>query len=112
MSDCTIKKRLDNRSAPIEVLEHSGLSAEAKVILTWTLMHQNGWVVKIGYMLDRCNVSERVWKRARKELIEAGFFVQRRISEKNEDGQQRLIWKQEMTEEPLYNNGKIEKTAA
>ncbi len=98
-----VKKRLDYRSAPIEILEHKKLSAEAKIFLTWLLMHQNGWKVVIGYALETLGISESIWtRRVRKELIELGFFQQKRTSE-NVDGVQRFVWQQEVTDAPLQS---------
>jgi hypothetical protein len=89
------------RSAPIAILEHKKLSAEAKVFLTWILMHQNNWKVVISYALKTTGISEAIWtRRVRKELIELGFFQQKRTSE-IVDGVQRIQWLQKITDAPL-----------
>lgn len=99
----TLKKRIEYRSAPIEILEHKKLSAESKLFLTWILMHQSGWVVIISYALSKCGISESLWQRkVRKELIELGFFKQTRTS-KIVDGVQRFVWEQVVTDDPLLN---------
>lgn len=98
----SVKKKVEYRSAPIQILEHKKLSAEAKIFLTWILMHQNGWKVVISFALEMLGISEAIWtRRVRKELIKLGFFQQKRTSE-NVNGVQRFVWQQEVTDAPLY----------
>lgn len=109
---CTVKTRVEYRSAPIAVLEDKSLSAEAKVLLTWLFMHSNGWQFVISYALSKCGISEATWqRRVRKELINAGYFSQSQTSILI-DGKQKFAWENEITDEPLYNSSQAEKEAA
>lgn len=89
------------RPAPIVVLEDKSISAEAKVLMTWLFMHQNGWQFVISYALKQCGISEAVWqRRVRKELMNAGYFSQSQTSSLV-DGKQKFVWKNKFTDEPV-----------
>lgn len=101
MDSCTARTRIDYRSAPLLLLERSDLSAEAKVLATWVLMHGNGWEFRIAFALRQTKISLSKWeRRVRKELLEAGFFHQvRGVGTQN--GKPRIVWENELTDEPL-----------
>lgn len=98
---CTVRKRLDYRSAPIGVLEDQRLSSESKVLVTWALMHSNGWETHIGHALKMLGISQGIWdRRVREELIRSGYFVQS-VGRGVKDGREVMIWANIFTDTPL-----------
>lgn len=96
-SQATVNRKLRSASVPDAVLEDCELSFPARIVLAWALGRQDGFEVWIWYMCKQLGLSDKSWPRVRRELIAAGFFIQRR--EKGEDG--KFIWKNEFTDEPL-----------
>lgn len=97
---------VEQRSAPISVLERADLSADSKVLLTWLFMHGGGWEFRVGYALDQCKISPSTWQRkVRKELIAVGFFKQYRdrktIDLPGGKGKKEVVeWQNIVTDEP------------
>ncbi len=101
---CTVKTRIDYRRAPLNVLEDPRLSSDAKVLLTWVLMHGNGWEFRIGYACKQVGLTEKRWLgKARKELLEAGYFVQTRARKVIEKGKEVMAWENVITDDPLLS---------
>jgi hypothetical protein len=72
---------------PNSILEMN-VSPVARLILAWVVGRPDGWVLILGHMLSTLRLSESVWLRARKEIIAAGLFEQRRV--RRDDGT--LAW--------------------
>lgn len=98
-SQATVTRKLRFAAVPDAVLEDCGLSFSARIVLAWALGRQDGFAVWIWYMCKQLGLSDKSWPRVRRELIAAGFFIQRR--EKGEDG--KFIWKNEFTDQPLLS---------
>lgn len=96
-TQATVRRKLRSSSVPDAVLEDCELSFPARIVLAWALGRQDGFEVWIWYMCRQLGLSDKSWSRVRRELITAGFFIQRR--EKGEDG--KFIWTNEFTDEPL-----------
>lgn len=96
-TQATVRRKLRSASVPDAVLENCELSFPARIVLAWALGRQDGFEVWIWYMCKQLGLSDKSWSRVRRELIAAGFFIQRR--EKGEDG--KFIWTNEFTDEPL-----------
>lgn len=102
---CEIRTRVDYRSAPLQILEDSRLSADAKVFATWSLMHGNGWQLRIAFALAKLRISRARWaRRVRKELAGCGYFIQQRTRGLGKNGRLVFEWKNILTDEPLYSN--------
>lgn len=80
------------------LLEHPTLSLSARSVLAWMLGRPDGWEIQVKYMLDKLNITDNVWRTVKKDLMQGGFFSQKRF--KNQDG--KFTWVQEATDEPLY----------
>lgn len=100
---CTVKARIDYRSAPAQVLEDKRLCDGAKVLLMWAFMRGNGWEFRIGYALSQVHISEKRWLRMRKVLIEVGYLQQRKLRHATEDGRTIIAWENVITDEPLLS---------
>lgn len=98
-SQATVHRKLRFAVVSDAVLEACKLSFPARIVLAWALGRQDGFEVWIWYMCKRLGLSDKSWPRVRRELIAAGFFIQRR--EKGEDG--KFIWTNEFTDEPLFS---------
>lgn len=101
--NCTVRTRVDYRSAPLLLLEDRRLSSDAKVLATWVLMHGNGWEFRIGYALKQTGIARGRWeRRVRQELLEAGYFRQSAGRGTTAKGKQVMEWYNEITDEPLF----------
>lgn len=69
---------------PNSILERKDLGAVAKVCASWLAGRPPRWHLIISQMCAALNISERQWANAKKELIAAGFFEQKKI--KKPDG--------------------------
>lgn len=69
---------------PNSILERKDLSSTAKICIAWLIGRPSGWHLIINQMCAALNISERQWATAKKELIAAGLFEQKKI--KKPDG--------------------------
>ena len=100
---CEVQKRIDYRSAPIEILEDSRLSAESRILAAWALMHGNGWQLRIAYALEKLGISRSSWSRKlKKELANAGYLIQSRNRKKSDKTNREVFcWSNVLTDDPL-----------
>lgn len=94
----SVNRRLAYSAVPDAVLEHPALSFSARTTLGWMLGRPAGWEIRVGYMLKVLRLTDKTWKRTKRELIREGFFSQRR--EKGDNG--KFVWFQEVTDAPLF----------
>lgn len=69
---------------PNSILESKDLSAVAKICIAWLMGRPSGWHLIISHMLNSLDISEAQWAKAKKELIKAGLFEQKKL--KKPDG--------------------------
>lgn len=102
MSDAKVVVRRHLRFSVVadQILEATRLSCSARVVLAWALGRQDGFECWVWYMCKVLGLTDKTWPRARKELINAGYFKQTR--EQGPDG--KFIWRNEFTDAPLYQN--------
>ncbi len=97
MSATRIRKCHSFSSVPDKLFELD-LSPAAFKVISWALGRPDGWQFHIGYMLRTLRISEKVWRSARRELSETGFFQQQRhFGERN-----KISWENEFTDTPLW----------
>lgn len=102
MSAIRIRKKVAFSAVPDSVFSLK-ISHTAIVILSWALGRPDGWTFHILHMMKVLNLSDRTWPAAKKQLVNAGFFLQKK--ERNEHG--KIIWTNEFTDAPLWNNPAI-----
>lgn len=98
MSLATIKKSHSWSSVP-DRLFSLPLSPGAFKVIAWALGRPDGWVFYIGQMMQVLRLSDKTWPSARRELVAAGFFMQRRF--RDDDG--KIQWENIFTDAPLYS---------
>lgn len=87
----------ESRSVP-EALWRTQLSPASKAVLAWCFGRGNSWEFRLGYMCRLFCLGETAWKTIRAELIQAGFFTQKRY--RNQNG--KFDWLNEFSDAPLY----------
>lgn len=92
----TVRRRRPYAAVPDDLLEDVRLRPTTRLIAAWAIGRPPGWLIQIGHMLRRLGISDEVWLRARRELIAAGYLVQRR--DQASDG--RICWATEFLDEP------------
>lgn len=97
MSATRIRKCHSFSSVPDKLFELD-LSPAAFKVISWALGRPDGWQFHIGYMLRTLRISEKVWRSAKRELIETGFFQQQRHFGKRN----KIFWENEFTDTPLW----------
>lgn len=93
----TVRKSLRFSVVYDAILESENLSHKARVVLAWALGRQDGFECWIWYMCKRLGLKDGAWLNVRRELMDAGFFVQR----KNHSEYGKFVWINEFNDEPL-----------
>lgn len=102
MSAIRIRKKVAFSAVPDTVFSLK-MSHTAIVILGWALGRPDGWTFYVEHMMKVLNLSDRTWPKAKKQLVTAGFFLQKK--ERNEFG--KITWSNEFTDAPLWTASSI-----
>ena len=99
---CKILKKFSFSAVP-DSLFSCNISPASFKVAAWALGRPDGWVFHVGHMLNALSLTEKQWLRVRKELIETGFFIQK----KSRDERNKIVWSNIFVDAPLYPENSI-----
>lgn len=83
-----------------DILEARTLRPASRLVLAWATSRADGWVIRIEAMRAILGISANGWATIKKELVDAGYFVQRR--EQSASG--KIKWVNEIYDSPIPPN--------
>ncbi|GAB4301519.1 MAG: hypothetical protein Kow0096_22440 [Thiohalomonadaceae bacterium] len=83
-----------------DILEARTLRPASRLVLAWATSRGDGWVIRIEAMRAILGISANGWATIKKELVDAGYFIQRR--EQAAGG--KIQWVNEIYDSPIHPN--------
>lgn len=83
-----------------DILESRTLRPASRLVLAWATSRGDGWVIRIEAMRAILGISANGWATIKKELVDAGYFIQRR--EQAAGG--KIQWVNEIYDSPIHPN--------
>lgn len=92
-----VKSRRPWAAVPVDILEQSGLSPLARLVLIYLLglAARPGWDIRVRHVQHALGLTQGAWQRARRELERAGYYS---VARTRGDGG-RLHWRHEVRDE-------------
>lgn len=75
MSDFIRKGNKPYGVVPFALIECKAMSPMARLVAVWIESKPEGWKVRPGVLQESLGISEKLWLKARKEMIAAGIFI-------------------------------------
>ncbi|HSH29128.1 MAG TPA: hypothetical protein VK971_04400 [Thiohalobacter sp.] len=98
MSTVKISKRRPFSAVPDALLENRSLTPLTRLVGAWLAGRPDGWEIRVSHVRKTLGISQHLWDKAKRQLIEHGYFVQRRV--RNSSG--KFVWEHEFSDEPVF----------
>lgn len=102
VGEVTVRRAKTRRFGVVwdDILEARTLRPASRLVLAWATSRGDGWVIRIEAMRAILGISANGWATIKKELVDAGYFVQRR--EQSAGG--KIKWNNEIYDSPIPPN--------
>lgn len=84
------------------VLTDKTLSLSTRAVLAYLVGRPNGWTIHISHLRQVLGISDTVWRRARLQLMQAGYLQQFRFR----DPEGKIRWDISVSDTPIVKQSK------